>query len=108
MLLWKRRRHLAWISSLGGTDELTWSLIAATILKGVGSVGLSLIFWSIGFLIAVAQLGVFLELVSYFPSRSGAEVVYLEQAYPRPKYLLPTAFAVQSSRFSCPSAAAMP
>ena len=29
-----------------------------------------------------------------FPNRSGAEVVYLEQAFPRPKYLVSTAFAV--------------
>ncbi|KAH8819833.1 amino acid transporter-like protein [Xylogone sp. PMI_703] len=68
----------------------------ATILKGVGSVGLSLIFWFIGIIIAGSQLAVYTELASYFPNRSGAEVVYLEQAYPRPKYLLPTAFAVQS------------
>ncbi|KAH8770236.1 high affinity methionine permease [Hyaloscypha sp. PMI_1271] len=56
----------------------------ATILKGVGSVGLSLLFWTLGL------------QESYFPNRSEAEVVYLEQAYPRPKYMLPTAFAVQS------------
>lgn len=31
--------------------------------------------------------------MAYFPSRSGAEVVYLEQAYPKPKYLFPVAFA---------------
>lgn len=76
--------------------EWVFVIIAATILKGVGSVGLSLIFWVIGFIIASAQLGTYVELASYFPNRSGAEVVYLEQAYPRPKYLLPTAFAVQS------------
>ncbi|KAH8593187.1 amino acid transporter-like protein [Bisporella sp. PMI_857] len=68
----------------------------ASILRGVGSVGLSLLFWALGLLIAGAQLAVYTELASYFPNRSGAEVVYLEQAYPRPKYLLPTAFAVQS------------
>ncbi|TVY88450.1 High-affinity methionine permease, partial [Lachnellula willkommii] len=67
-----------------------------SILKGVGSVGLSMIFWAIGLLIAGSQLAVYTELASFFPNRSGAEVVYLEQAYPRPKYLLPTAFAVQS------------
>ncbi|TVY55910.1 High-affinity methionine permease [Lachnellula cervina] len=67
-----------------------------SILKGVGSVGLSMIFWAIGLLIAGSQLAVYTELASFFPNRSGAEVVYLEQAYPRPKYFLPTAFAVQS------------
>lgn len=69
-------------------------LAAASILKGVGSVGLSLIFWALGLLIAGSQLAVYMELTSYFPNRSGAEVVYLEQAYPRPKYLLPTTFMV--------------
>lgn len=62
----------------------------------MGSVGLSLVFWTIGLLIAGSQLAVYVELASYFPNRSGSEVVYLEQGYPRPKYLLPTAFAVQS------------
>lgn len=71
-------------------------LLAGSILKGVGSVGLSMIFWAIGLLIAGSQLAVYTELASFFPNRSGAEVVYLEQAYPRPKYFLPTAFAVQS------------
>jgi hypothetical protein len=39
---------------------------------------------------------VYLEFASYFPSRSGAEVVYLEQAFPRPKHFFPIAYAVQS------------
>lgn len=45
---------------------------------------------------AAAGLGVYLELASYFPNRSGAEVVYLEQQYPRPKHFFPITFAVQS------------
>lgn len=45
---------------------------------------------------AVAGFGTWLELASYFPNRSGGEVVYLEQAYPRPKHFFPIAFAVQS------------
>lgn len=68
---------------------------AAVILQNVGSVGLAMI-WFIGFVVSAAALVVYLELASYFPSRSGGEVVYLEQAYPRPKYLFPTTFAVQS------------
>lgn len=56
--------------------------------------GLSLIYWFIGLLVAISGFAVYLELSSYFPNRSGAEVVYLEQAYPRPKYLFPTAFAM--------------
>ncbi|KIW94282.1 uncharacterized protein Z519_05598 [Cladophialophora bantiana CBS 173.52] len=68
----------------------------ASILKGTGSVGLALIYWFIGFLIAGASLSVYLEFASYFPNRSGSEVVYLEQAFPRPRYLFPITFAIQS------------
>lgn len=52
--------------------------IAATILDEVGSVGMSLFFWVLGFIIAACSLAIYLELASYFPNRSGAEVVYLE------------------------------
>ncbi len=68
----------------------------SAILKGTGSVGLSLIYWFIGFLIACSTLSVYLEYASYFPSRSGGEVVYLEQAYPRPRYLIHVTFAIQT------------
>ncbi|KNG81099.1 high affinity methionine permease [Aspergillus nomiae NRRL 13137] len=72
----------------------------ATILKGVGSVGLSMIYWFIGYLLAQSTLAVYLELASYFPSRSGSEVVYLEQAFPKPAYLFPTVFAAKHVIFS--------
>ena len=39
----------------------------------------------IGMLIAFAGLAVYMELSSQFPNRAGAEVVYLEQAYRRPR-----------------------
>ena len=68
----------------------------SAILKGTGSVGLALIYWFIGFLIACSTLSVYLEYASYFPSRSGGEVVYLEQAYPRPRYLIHVTFAIQT------------
>lgn len=42
----------------------------------------------------------YLEYAAYFPNRSGAEVVYLEQAFPRPIYFFPLAFAVQTVIFS--------
>ncbi|KAJ6438150.1 high affinity methionine permease [Purpureocillium lavendulum] len=70
--------------------------VPGSILKATGSVGLSLIYWSIGAVMALAGFGVYLEYASYFPNRSGSEVVYLEQAYPRPRFFLPIAFAVQS------------
>lgn len=78
-----------------------WELVtntdsAASILNRAGSIGLALIIWVIGFLMASAGFSVYLELASYFPNRSGSEVVYLEQAYPRPKHFFPITFAVQS------------
>lgn len=72
----------------------------ATILAGAGSVGLALFYWFIGFLISASTLSIYLEFASQFPSRSGSEVVYLEQAYPRPRYFFPTVFAVQTVIFS--------
>jgi hypothetical protein len=72
------------------------SPVAATIVNGVGSVGLSMIFWALGLAITGCQLSIYTELASYFPNRPGAEVVYLEQAYLRSKIFLPVAFAVQS------------
>ena len=83
------------------------NIAAGTILAELGSPGLSFMFWLIGFLIAAAQLAVYLELASFFPARSGAEVVYLEQAYPRPKYLLPMSFAVVSVLLSFSSSNAI-
>ena len=68
----------------------------STILHGTGSVGLALIFWTLGFFISLASLAIYLEFASYFPNRSGSEVVYLEQAFPRPKYFFPLTFAIQT------------
>lgn len=69
---------------------------ASTILVGTGSVGLSLIYWVFGFLMSLAALSVYLEYATCFPNRSGSEVVYLEQAFPRPRWFFPTAFAMLS------------
>ncbi|OBR04204.1 High-affinity methionine permease [Colletotrichum higginsianum IMI 349063] len=80
---------------------------AASVLNGTGSVGLAFIYWTLGFLMALAGLSVYLELASYFPNRSGSEVVYLEQAYPRPKHFFPIAFAVQSVLLSFSSSNAI-
>ena len=80
---------------------------AANVLQGTGSVGLALLYWPLGFLISLSSLTVYLEYAAYFPNRSGAEVVYLEQAFPRPVYLFPVAFAVQSVIFSFASGQAI-
>ncbi|EXK28795.1 hypothetical protein FOXG_12183 [Fusarium oxysporum f. sp. lycopersici 4287] len=75
----------------------------ATILRLTGSVGLALVYWVIGFLLAVAGLAVHMEFTSYFPNRSGSEVVWLEQA----KHLFPVAFAIQSVLLSFSSSNAI-
>ncbi|KAF5683843.1 high-affinity methionine permease [Fusarium denticulatum] len=68
----------------------------SAILHGTGSVGLMFIYWTLGYLLCIASGAVYLEFTAYFPSRSGSEVVFLEQAFPRPTWSFPTTFAVQS------------
>jgi quinol-cytochrome oxidoreductase complex cytochrome b subunit len=65
-----------------------------------------MMFWVIGFIIAVATLAVYLEYTAYFPNRSGSKVVYLEQAFPKPEWLFPTTLAILSVllSFSSPGA----
>ncbi|KAL1405601.1 hypothetical protein Q8F55_009240 [Vanrija albida] len=81
------------VSTMVGTGIFS---TPSAILAGTGSVGLSLIYWFLGYLISIAGVSVYLELASYFPSRSGGEVVYLEQAFPRPRHFFPVAFAFQT------------
>jgi hypothetical protein len=92
--------HVSWVTVIFlNINQMIGTGIFSTpgsILGSTGSIGLSLIYWLIGFFMAVSGFAVYLELASYFPNRSGSEAVYLEQAYPRPKYLFPIAFAVQS------------
>ncbi|KAI0303719.1 amino acid/polyamine transporter I [Multifurca ochricompacta] len=67
--------------------------VPGVVLNSVGSVGLSLSFWVIAPMFSLVALLSYTELASFFPGRSGAEVVFLEQAYPRPKFFVPTIFA---------------
>ncbi|KAH9063884.1 amino acid transporter [Lactarius vividus] len=81
--------------------------VPGVVLNSVGSIGLSLSFWAILSDVcawcdpreqilpdAYFALLSYAELASFFPGRSGAEVVFLEQAYPRPRFFVPTAFAM--------------
>jgi amino acid transporter len=70
--------------------------VPGVILNSVGSIGLSLSFWAITPMFALVALFAYTELASFFPERSGAEVVFLEQAYPRPRFFVPVAFAMIS------------
>ncbi|TLD23997.1 hypothetical protein PspLS_06462 [Pyricularia sp. CBS 133598] len=67
---------------------------SSSILKGTGSVGMSMTYWTIGIFIAASHLAVFLEFACYFPKRSGSLVVFLEQSYPKPRYLFPIMIAL--------------
>lgn len=48
----------------------------------------------IGVVVSFSGLAVYNEFAAWFPNRSGSEVVYLEQAFPRPKFFFPITFAV--------------
>jgi amino acid transporter len=54
-----------------------------------------------------AALAVYLEYASLFPNRSGGQVPYLEQAYPRPAFLFPTMYAFFTVAFSFSSSNAV-
>ncbi|ETW79981.1 amino acid transporter [Heterobasidion irregulare TC 32-1] len=70
--------------------------VPGVVLNSVGSVGLLLAYWVIAPIFACVALLAYTELASMFPHRSGAEVVFLEQAYPRPRFLVPISFAVST------------
>ncbi|KAG5356310.1 High-affinity methionine permease [Yarrowia sp. B02] len=67
-----------------------------SILKGVGSIGASLMLWLLGIIISFCGFAVYTEFASMYPKRAGADVAYLEKAFPKPKYLMPVVFAVIS------------
>jgi amino acid transporter len=64
-----------------------------TIVQSVGSPGLALLLWLLGAFIAACGLAVSLEFGCMLP-RSGADKVYLEFAYQRPRLLASTLFAM--------------
>lgn len=65
------------------------------IVKGVGSVGLSLTLWVVGAVIAACGLAVGLEYGCMLP-RSGGEKVYLEFVYRKPRFLASTLVATMA------------
>ncbi|KAG9104372.1 hypothetical protein FRC06_003178 [Ceratobasidium sp. 370] len=80
------------ISGMIGTGIFSTSSL---VLRSVGSVGMLLVLYIVAPLVTCAGLMIYVELASMCGhKRSGAEVVYLEQAYPRPKYLVSTTFAI--------------
>ncbi|QRV79336.1 amino acid permease [Ceratobasidium sp. AG-Ba] len=87
-----------WSATLLNISGMIGSGIFSTsslVIRSVGSVGMLLVMYIIAPLVTYAGLTVYIELASMCGhKRSGAEVVYLEQAYPRPKYLVSTTFAI--------------
>ncbi|KAF8157117.1 APC amino acid permease [Crassisporium funariophilum] len=65
----------------------------SNILRSSGSVGVALIMWLIGALIAACGTAVYIELGTGLP-RSGGEKNYLEFIYRRPKFMVTCAFTV--------------
>lgn len=92
-------RHLTWSSAyILLISRMLGSGIFATpgsIVRSVGSVGLSLTLWAIGAILASCGLAIILELGCMLP-RSGGEKVYLEFIYRHPKFLASTLVAVQA------------
>ncbi|KAJ7664165.1 amino acid/polyamine transporter I [Mycena rosella] len=93
-------KHVGWVSIVFlNINQMIGTGVFSTpesLLKGLGSPGLMLMFWLIGIVIAYAGLSLYLEFASMFPKRAGGEVVFLEQAYRRPKYFFPAAFAAMN------------
>lgn len=65
---------------------------ASTILSLSGSVGLSMIMWAVGSIIAFSGLLTYMELGSAIP-RNGGEKNYLEYIYTKPKFFVTAMYA---------------
>lgn len=93
------RRHLGFASAY----VLVMSRVIGTgifatpglVVKSAGSAGLSLVLWVAGALLSATDMVVWLEYGCMLP-RSGGHKVYLEQTFPRPRFLAATLVAVQA------------
>ena len=92
-------RRLGWRSAyILAISRVIGSGIFATpgaVVRSAGSIGLSLLIWAVGFVIAGCGLMVSLEYGCMLP-RSGGDKVYLEFVYRRPRFLASTFIAVQA------------
>ncbi|KAM3440032.1 hypothetical protein NHJ13734_003467 [Beauveria thailandica] len=66
----------------------------ATVFSATGSVGISMILWFVGGILAFCGLSIYLELGLAIP-RSGGDKNYLERIYRRPKHLTTCILAAQ-------------
>ena len=67
----------------------------SNILRSSGSVGIALIMWLVGALIAACGTAVYIELGTGLP-RSGGEKNYLEFIYRRPKFMATCAYTAST------------
>ena len=67
----------------------------STILEQSGSVGMSLIYWVIGGIIAGVGFAVYAEFATAIP-RNGAELNYLQYVFRKPRYLVVSMYAAQA------------
>ncbi|ORY88632.1 high-affinity methionine permease [Leucosporidium creatinivorum] len=74
----------------------------ASIVSSTGSIGLALILWLVGAIIAGAGLAVYLEWASALP-RSGGEKVYLEYAFRKPLYAITCLYGIYAATLGWPS-----
>ncbi|KAK2790678.1 hypothetical protein FQN52_005434 [Onygenales sp. PD_12] len=92
-------RNLTWRSAyILVMSRVIGSGIFATpgaIVKAVGSIGLTLVLWVVGAIIAGCGLAVSLEYGCMLP-RSGGHKIYLEFTYRYPKFLASTLVAMQA------------
>ncbi|VEU23048.1 DEKNAAC104238 [Brettanomyces naardenensis] len=79
----------------------------ATVLASMGSIGSTYVLWVSGFVIVLFQTFMYIEYASYFRHRSGAEVTYLEQAFPNPKFLVPVVYAATNVLLSFATSSAV-
>ena len=78
-----------------------------SILKSMGSIGSTYVLWLTCFLLPLFSTFLYIEFAGYFPKRNGGDVAYLEQAYPKPKFLIPTVFAAVSVVLSFTTSSAL-
>ncbi|KAF2399623.1 hypothetical protein EJ06DRAFT_549656 [Trichodelitschia bisporula] len=93
-------RHITWWSAyfLIISRVIGSGIFAApgVIAVSAGSIGLTIVLWLIGALVAACGLAVSLELGCMLP-RSGGEKIYLEFMYPHPRFLTSTIVAAQAT-----------
>ncbi|KII84566.1 hypothetical protein PLICRDRAFT_57546 [Plicaturopsis crispa FD-325 SS-3] len=75
----------------------------SVILRSSGSVGVAMLMWLLGAVVAAAGTSVFIELGTGLP-RSGGEKNYLEYIYRRPKFLATCIYATYSMLIGSSSA----